>query len=621
MHCVFQSLTHSIYMLCLETDSFHDFTGSEDVTTALQKAMSNSFAYDGIAQAVNSTDALSETTVLKTFYVYTTMRIERYYASVKDQSSALTDDAKVLLNNKDYIGFFKACGPAYVRGIRRAQEVVTSYEFQSSNTDRAIEFAASLSKTEETDGLSNSTTTTQAESTKFENMSRTMKISIKGYGLGLNQDGSGVLIARSLSELNDVMSFAFKIMTSHPEAHHVGMVQGMEVVPWVNNIKFQVAAQLNDEVVEIPIPKSLIPRSFKIADRSDFSYTTATRAEFMCKTAGYQIDKWGYCCEPQSLYDLDALVYNADAPEDRACRPVRGLDKNVVKENLSNNGEFVARLDQTLNYKLVNLATLQMCISSINGYPTQFDGNYLVSHASSLDTGDSIQLTVFDMKQAMDPFGDMGMVKQMGRELDEFVKMFYSPCLAALFGANAGGSGSSASYFMAYPWYTHPECGYMSCLAGGMRWDRVNGGCVPGMSNGSGASPYDTTVDDSESQCAFDTESDGDVQTCTDSTASLVEFQDTMNGCWSSGGSSIELYMQSYCMPKVSADVHPDINAYKAEVACNTEVADAAANAAPARRRKLNSTEQQNKRAKEERLEKIERSRVRSEEFKRRRGL
>ena len=59
------------------------------------------------------------------------MRIERYYSSVREDVTPLSNDARTLIEQQDYIGFFKACGPAYVRGIRRAQEVSAIFIFKS----------------------------------------------------------------------------------------------------------------------------------------------------------------------------------------------------------------------------------------------------------------------------------------------------------------------------------------------------------------------------------------------------------------------------------------------------------------------------------------------------------
>ena len=570
--------------------------------------MAGTFAFDGLnAEFTQVYDPAIETEV-PTYYIVTSMRIERYYASIKDETSRLSDDAITLLNGRDYIGFFKACGPSYVRGIRRAQEVTTSIKFTSTSAEAAANFASGL----------NSGGGASVGDGEYNAVNQSLQISIKGYGLSLTDSGSDVFMAKTLAELDQVMAFAFKTMVSNPNAVHIGMVQGMEVVPWVNNIKFQVAANVNDEVIEIPIPKSILARAYKITDNTDFSYTTATRAEFTCKNPASSIDKYGYCCGLESMYDFVGAEYNMDTPEDRACRPIRTLDKSIVKENLSNNGEFVARLDSALRSKVVKLSTLQTCVSAVNGIPTHVEGNYLISHASSLDSADSARMTVFDMKQAMDPFGDMGMVKQLGKELDEFISMFYAPCLSALFGANAGTSSETdATYFMAYPWYTHTECGYMSCLAGGMRWDRKNGGgCVPGMAAGPGAESYESTGDDSESSCDKDTESGGDTEVCKDSTASLVEFQARMNTCWSTGG--IETFLTSYCMPKVSNDVMPDFDTYKASIDCNA-AASTASWVPPRRTRELSAVELGNKGKKQELARRKLESKRRTEERRRRR--
>ncbi len=75
------------------------------------------------------------------------MRIDRYYASVREEVSPLSDDALKLLNRQDYVGFFKSCGANYVRGIRRAQEVTAIFTFLSPSKNTAGDFAAELQKT------------------------------------------------------------------------------------------------------------------------------------------------------------------------------------------------------------------------------------------------------------------------------------------------------------------------------------------------------------------------------------------------------------------------------------------------------------------------------------------
>merc|ERR1712238_520950 len=82
---------------------------------------------------------------------------------------------------------------------------------------------------------------------------------------------------------------------------------------------------------------------------------------------------------------------------------------------------------------------------------------------------------------ALDPGKDYGLLQSLGNELDEFVEMYYSPCIAALFGTNIGSNPDvEPQYFLAYGWLTHDACAHLSCLADNMRWDRRLGGCTAG---------------------------------------------------------------------------------------------------------------------------------------------
>ena len=84
-----------------------------------------------------------------------------------------------------------------------------------------------------------------------------MDITIVGYGLGLNSEGSITLVSTTLEEYNDVMKFAFQSFTQNEDSHNIGMVYGIEIVPWVDNTAFHVASKVLDEEVEIEVPRSL----------------------------------------------------------------------------------------------------------------------------------------------------------------------------------------------------------------------------------------------------------------------------------------------------------------------------------------------------------------------------
>ena len=76
------------------------------------------------------------------------------------------------------------------------------------------------------------------------------------------------------------------------------------------------------------------------------------------------------------------------------------------------------------------------------------------------------------------------MIKHLGNELDEFIEMYYSPCVADRFGTHQCSTPNGEPHnLMAYSWTILDACAKLSCLANNMRWDRSydSGGCVPSL--------------------------------------------------------------------------------------------------------------------------------------------
>jgi hypothetical protein len=479
------------------------------------------------------------------------MRIERYYSSVREELSVLSSDALALLNRQDYVGFFKACGPNYIRGIRRAQEVVAFLEFESSSETRASSYASSVQL--RSGWWNRRASGSYASSSTFNQEESGLTINIKGWGLGLSQDGSEVLVATSLAEFNGVMRFAFRTMTTIPDAVHVGMVYGMEVLPWVHNTMFQVQAAVNDEAIEIPLPRSLIPKAFLIADSTNFSFDNSARSLSRCKNPSFDIDMFGYCCEDGALYDNTNQEYDSDNPENRICKPVRQLDPSMIKDNMAANGEFVARLDRAVRYKLVQMSTLERCISAVQGIPDRYNYNILKTQDNvKYDEALELSFSVFELKMALDPFNDFSFVKHMGKELDEFLDMYIAPCMAAIFGSNIGNTpGTDNTYFMAYAWHQHDECTKLSCLGTSMRWNRDNpdGGCTTSLIAGSASENFDGDA----SKCSVDETGAG----CKHDAQQMRDYYTTMTTCWDAvvPTGRVDYFMDNFCLPKVTIDV------------------------------------------------------------------
>ncbi len=489
------------------------------------------------------------------------MRIERYYSSIREDRSTLVTGAITLLDNQDYAGFFKACGPNYVRGIRRAQEVVAFFSLESSSQESASSFSKNLRTTS---WRESETSTHWSEASEFYAITQKMKIGVLGYGLGLTEDGSESLLATTVQEFDEIMDFAWKSMTTSPNAAHIGMIYGMEVLPWVENLAFQIASGVLDEVIEIPIPRSLIPNAHRIDGNSaGLAFdNTNNRLEFTCKRVTDSIDKYGKCCESSVLYDLDSKQYDETNPEFRICRPARQLESAVISENVVANGEFVARLDRALRYKINQMSTLERCISAIRAIPDRENFRVLKSKDTTMnDYGDHAasftqpKLTVIEMKYGMDPWKDYGPLKSVSKELDEFIDMFYQPCLAAIYGMNIGNSpGTDVKYFMAYPWHSHTECKYLSCFGNGMRWDRDNGGgCVPGLLKGGTTSSYSTTST-STANCKKSLTSYGDTQVCLHDATKLENARKIVADCLEAtqGVGNYLAFLDNYCLPELT---------------------------------------------------------------------
>lgn len=516
-------------------------------------------SYASVTVEVSASAATSSKVQTKTHNIVATMQIMRYYSSVREEISPLTPNSWDLLERQDYVGFFKACGPNYVRSIRRAQEVSAVFKFESSNRETATQFGMALKVSHPVLG---SAEAKMSKSNKFKSVNSSLTIKILGFGMGLNQEGSGALVATTLQEFNQVMKFSFRSMTQNEDSHNIGMVYGMEVVPWVNNLAFQAAAQITDEIIIIPLPRRMIPLAYHKSDTATYPvFIESQRDDFRCKSTEFRIDKYGLCCEPEQLYDPIQDIYPEPLTDADlticVCKPEQNLDKTLVKENMSNNGEFVARIDAAMRYKMNQLSYVEKCISAVHGIPTEFHFYRLKSLdlVYSFDFID-IPVSVMHLKMAIDPLGDYGMIAQLGREMDEWVEMFLEPCFAALFGSNIGSTPDvDFSYFMAYPWYNHPECMKLTCVAPNMRWDRSRGGCVPSFITGIGAPGYA----DGDEYCAksLDDEYEDDAEeVCTYNTTTLSSFHTRVQNCWNSTNAltGIDYLIKNYCNPQLTGD-------------------------------------------------------------------
>ncbi len=547
-----------------ETYTKEDFKDSASATSSSStkvKVKVGFFSAKATKKETNTSESRSSKEAGKEYVVNALMRIERYYASVKEEISPLSNSASTLLENQDYVGFFKACGPNMVRGIRRAQEVSVYFKFKSTSTETAYAYAQSVRKVKTKVGSSglnkNVSKNSNSNSNKFKSINNSLVIKVYGFGLGLNDEGSETLIATTMEEHNELMKFAFKTMTQNKDPGQIGMVYGIEVYPWAHNVAFQAAAAVTNEVIQIPLPRSLIPKAVHPTGEDWKNNDDQIRDAFMCKSTDLKKDKFGYCCEVDQLYDFVTNLYSEAGADEKTlvCRPQRALEPTIIKDNLSNNGEFVARLDSALRYRLNILATLENCISSANSISSTFD-NYIIKAKDSFQADSSVdkKITLKYLKMTLDPFQDSSFVQHMSKEITEWVDMFYEPCYGAIFGINAGPTPDfDGSYFMAFPWYAHTECMQLTCLINNMRWNRKDGGCTYGMLGGDAASSY-KVGDDAKCSKELDLY---DNESCKFREDHLEEYRTAMDDCWqklseyTSRSIQPEFFIKHYCLPEI----------------------------------------------------------------------
>ncbi len=562
-------------------DFFQDFTRETDRETAFSVKSTSMFAAGAVVGAAFGGESQSlhgsSKSQTKVYSLAATMRIERYYSSVREEISPLSADANTLLANQDYVGFFKACGPNYVRSIRRAQEVTAIFQFKSSSRAMAQEWSSTaMAGGGMVTGVVNAFGYSYSSSlgkSKFASINSELTIKIIGFGLGLTQEGSETMVATTMDEFTSVMKFSFNSMTRAEQSFRIGMVYGIEVVPWVHNTKFQLAAKLAAENLEIPLPRSLIPKAFLKSGSShiDSKFQIANHEHFTCKNTSFKVDKFGFCCEAEQLYNIQTKTYRSIAtaePTNDVCKPLRSVDKAVLKDNMVNNGEFVSRLEAAFRYKLVQIGQIEKCLSSISAIPEKYYFHYLrAKDTVKYSTVAPVRPALLHVKMAVDPKGDYGLVKHMALELDEWVEQFYTPCLGALFGMNeATVPDTDVSYFMVNPWYSHDECMKLSCLSVNMQWDREKGGCIPSLITGLSSStdkPYNGDDKDIE-YCARSglPAGDGsseDYEGCKNPQAGFKASRDNLyTDCWEGLAAtgigmmgSISFLIENYCNPQL----------------------------------------------------------------------
>jgi len=196
----------------------------------------------------------------KNHYIIAFVSLDRYHNSLDESSAVMSRSAEILLEEYDLISFVQSCGPTFVRGIRRTSELVIKFTFKSMMNNWSIEGSVQsttgtrVAKGMDDDGFFGTsanrvnigTETTFRLSVGVGEYKLKEQTEIKIWGYGLDMDGGhsfdrGYLFATNLDEFEAAMSGAFNMMLNPL----VGRVESIDVVPWIDNVQFQGAVELD----------------------------------------------------------------------------------------------------------------------------------------------------------------------------------------------------------------------------------------------------------------------------------------------------------------------------------------------------------------------------------------
>lgn len=493
------------------------FSDSKDYIQ-LQGGMSKTFGYERVkdiaTETINS-NKLSEqefqqtqTPYKKKHTIAVTMRLERFFSTVIENTSKLSAAAKQMLASEEYINFFMTCGPNYIRTIHRAHELLAVFNFEESDPVIAQLFTDSL-KAYVYGNRRNATDVTVDEDGNINVIGfdfddvlleseavNSLTIEILAYGLGdLITGGSETLVTTSLDEFNRVMRFAFDSMvkTNNDNTDDdddddtgndndldllpAGLIHGIEVVPWADNVEFIQVGKVFQETVTLPQPYGMI-------ENSETLISNEGETVVLCLSDASIADDYGKCCDPLEIVDVTMKYGDSYEEVKRSCQPRAAIPPALMRANLQVNAEFVSWLGSLTRDKAHRLTTLTQCVNKLHSIPKHLDYYFLeISNKVGFEEALEMSLTVKELKAALDPSIRGAIISMVGQEHDEYLEMFYQPCVSALYGMNTGTDTQiEPLHFMAEPWYNHEECSRQSCMIPTSAWDRINGnGCIDGL--------------------------------------------------------------------------------------------------------------------------------------------
>ena len=353
-----------------------DHTGQskEAETSEFESSVSSGWWLNKVSSKYSSSSSSTTTTDTKTSMIVAKMSMERYYDSIDDTTAELSPHAMSLIKKKDLIGFYKVCGTGFIRSIRRTNEVAAVFTLESTSVEKLEEASSSFSLSGETKGFwfvppvkaSADKKASSSSSSKSDDVKVT--IEIQAFGIGLNQENDSSLIATDLSEFRKTMEYAFRSM----QTDDIGIVKGVEIVRWVDNLQFQDAVEF--ESIKVKEFKQLTYEGFQkkceeclasgdCTDFNDFDkcegskFKTEYNNQVAAQTDGDTVDM-----------DSNLAVEKTENGRAKVADGTEVKHRAIVKMIQTMNAEFVTDLhtqSDASNYLMKEIAQCQAELESL----------------------------------------------------------------------------------------------------------------------------------------------------------------------------------------------------------------------------------------------------------------
>lgn len=373
-----------------------DTTGSS--TSDVSSSFSGSLSWGFIRATVSGNLQQKRSTTSSKRHLVVKMAMERYYSSIDDTTAFLTSDAADLVQRDDIVGFFQSCGSGYIRSIRRTAEFVGIFEIESKSEAASRDMATSLrlrlfGRNIVKGGVDLKQTSTSTETS--------VKIYLKAFGLGLNKDGDESLVSMNLEDFIAAAKYAFHSMQNDD----VGMIHGVEVVSWAENLQFNNLIRFADqEVIEYA------------ADGSRSVKTTT--------------------------------VVAADGTTTESPVMVSGVE---VKAVTMINAEFITALQSFYRKQLNTVTMLLSCVGAVRSMYERGEANrYLLDHTRMEMGPEMAKQNSITIEAAYGLLTDEQADARL-HATTKFINLFYGPCATQI--TRYSNNGRMTKY-----WWEIPEC-------------------------------------------------------------------------------------------------------------------------------------------------------------------